>query len=148
MVLPVTGEYVIPDGLNLLRVNREDDLAVYHEENLWMQHRGRASPEDPDNHALARDSGGDLAAAPWSGWRRHSDVVHRREPTLVRNTTSEPWPSISTEASRSCQELRSSRMSAQAVRISPWPASGTSCRWLCGNAPANTVANDGGTATS
>ena len=39
MVLPVSGEYVIPDGFNLLRVNREEDLAVYHEENLWMQHR-------------------------------------------------------------------------------------------------------------
>jgi len=39
MVLPVSGEYVIPDGLNLLRVNREEDSAVYHEENLWMQHR-------------------------------------------------------------------------------------------------------------
>jgi hypothetical protein len=34
MVLPVSGEYVIPDGLNLLRVNREEDLAVYHEEIL------------------------------------------------------------------------------------------------------------------
>ena len=39
MVLPVSGEYVIPDGLNLLRVNREEDSAVYHEENLVMQHR-------------------------------------------------------------------------------------------------------------
>jgi hypothetical protein len=39
MVFPVSGEYVIPDGLNLLRVNREEDLAVYHEENLWIQHR-------------------------------------------------------------------------------------------------------------
>ena len=39
MVLPVSGEYVIPDGLNLLRVNREEDPAIYHEENLWMQHR-------------------------------------------------------------------------------------------------------------
>ena len=39
MVLPVSGEYVIPDALNLLRVNREEDLAVYHEENLWIEHR-------------------------------------------------------------------------------------------------------------
>ncbi len=39
MVLPVSGEYVIPDGLNLLRIVREEDSAICHEENLRMQHR-------------------------------------------------------------------------------------------------------------
>jgi hypothetical protein len=39
MLFPVTGEYVVPDALNLVRVDREDDRAVYREENLWVQHR-------------------------------------------------------------------------------------------------------------
>lgn len=39
MVFPVSGDYVVPDALNLLRVNRELDRAVYREENLWMRHR-------------------------------------------------------------------------------------------------------------
>lgn len=39
MVFPVTGDYVVPDALNLLRVDRENDCAVYREENLWVQHR-------------------------------------------------------------------------------------------------------------
>lgn len=39
MVFPVTGDYVVPEALNLLRVDRENDCAVYREENLWVQHR-------------------------------------------------------------------------------------------------------------
>lgn len=39
MVFPVTGDYVVPEALNLLRVDRENDTAVYREENLWVQHR-------------------------------------------------------------------------------------------------------------
>jgi hypothetical protein len=39
MPFPVTGSYVVPDALNLLEVDREQDHAVYHEENLWVQHR-------------------------------------------------------------------------------------------------------------
>ena len=39
MVFPVSGDYVIPDGLNLLHVDREADEATYSEENLWVQHR-------------------------------------------------------------------------------------------------------------
>ena len=39
MPFPVSGEYVVPDALNLLLVDRDTDTAVYREENLWMQHR-------------------------------------------------------------------------------------------------------------
>lgn len=39
MLFPVTGAYVVPDALSLLHVDREQDLAVYVEENLWVQHR-------------------------------------------------------------------------------------------------------------
>jgi len=39
MPFPVSGEYVVPDALNLLVVDRETDTAVYREENLWMRHR-------------------------------------------------------------------------------------------------------------
>ena len=36
--LPSTGEYVIPDGLALLSVDRDADAGVYHEPNIWMRH--------------------------------------------------------------------------------------------------------------
>lgn len=39
MRFPVTGDYVVPEALNLLQVDREHDTAVYREENLWVQHR-------------------------------------------------------------------------------------------------------------
>lgn len=39
MVFPVSGDYIVPDALNLLHVDCENDTAVYREENLWMQHR-------------------------------------------------------------------------------------------------------------
>lgn len=39
MVFPVSGAYVVPDALNLVQVDRERDLVVYREENLWVRHR-------------------------------------------------------------------------------------------------------------
>jgi GNAT superfamily N-acetyltransferase len=39
MALPATGEYVIPDGLAPLHIDREADRGVYVEPNVWMQHR-------------------------------------------------------------------------------------------------------------
>ena len=38
LALPGSGEYVIPDGLALLSVDREADTGVYHEPNIWMRH--------------------------------------------------------------------------------------------------------------
>ncbi|HEV7708270.1 MAG TPA: hypothetical protein VGP16_08765 [Asanoa sp.] len=38
MVFPVTGDYVVPDALNLVTIDRERDRGVYVEENLWVQH--------------------------------------------------------------------------------------------------------------
>ncbi|MDQ2757831.1 MAG: hypothetical protein M3Y71_14955 [Actinomycetota bacterium] len=38
MVFPESGDYVVPDGLNLLHVDRDADRALYREENLWMEH--------------------------------------------------------------------------------------------------------------
>ncbi len=39
MAFPVTGDFVVPDALGLVHVDRERDRAVYVEENLWVQHR-------------------------------------------------------------------------------------------------------------
>lgn len=39
MAFPDPGEYVIPEGLSTLHVDREADLAVYIEPNVWVQHR-------------------------------------------------------------------------------------------------------------
>ncbi|CAM3329172.1 hypothetical protein [Stackebrandtia soli] len=39
MRFPASGEYVIPDGLTTLRVDRGIDRATYAEENLWMRHQ-------------------------------------------------------------------------------------------------------------
>ncbi|MGW1728577.1 hypothetical protein ACWCQK_37545 [Streptomyces sp. NPDC002306] len=38
LVLPASGEYVIPDGLSVLRVDRDADTGVYEEPNVWMRH--------------------------------------------------------------------------------------------------------------
>ena len=39
LALPSTGDYVIPDGLAVLAVDREADRGVYHDPNVWMRHR-------------------------------------------------------------------------------------------------------------
>lgn len=39
MVFPDSGEYVIPDGLSTLRIDRDTDRGVYVEPNVWVQHR-------------------------------------------------------------------------------------------------------------
>ena len=38
MPFPESGEYIVPDALNVLHVDREQDHAVYREENLWVEH--------------------------------------------------------------------------------------------------------------
>jgi hypothetical protein len=38
MPFPSTGEYVIPDGLSTLRMDRETDFGTYTEPNVWVQH--------------------------------------------------------------------------------------------------------------
>ncbi|NEA38429.1 GNAT family N-acetyltransferase [Streptomyces sp. SID11385] len=38
MALPGSGSYVVPGALDVLRVDREADRAVYREANLWMRH--------------------------------------------------------------------------------------------------------------
>ena len=43
MLFPVSGDYVVPDALNLVHVDREADRVVYREENLWVEH-GRPAP--------------------------------------------------------------------------------------------------------
>jgi hypothetical protein len=40
MAFPVTGDYVVPDALNLVHIDHEHDRGVYVEENLWVQHGG------------------------------------------------------------------------------------------------------------
>ncbi|MFZ4151990.1 hypothetical protein [Streptomyces pseudogriseolus] len=36
---PETGDYVIPEGLALLRIDRASDEGVYREPSVWMRHR-------------------------------------------------------------------------------------------------------------
>ncbi|ELP64058.1 hypothetical protein ACKI1I_07090 [Streptomyces turgidiscabies] len=38
LALPESGEYVVPDGLGLLRVDIDADEGVYEEPNVWMRH--------------------------------------------------------------------------------------------------------------
>lgn len=38
MPFPESGSYVVPEALNLLEVDRENDRAVYREENLSVEH--------------------------------------------------------------------------------------------------------------
>ncbi|HEY9326954.1 MAG TPA: hypothetical protein VIS09_01730 [Streptomyces sp.] len=38
LALPESGDYVIPDGLSLLRIDRSADHGVYREPNVWMRH--------------------------------------------------------------------------------------------------------------
>lgn len=39
MALPASGEYVVPEGLASLRVDRDADLGTYVEPNIWVRHR-------------------------------------------------------------------------------------------------------------
>ena len=39
MSFPASGDYVVPDALGLVGIDREQDRGVYVEENLWVQHR-------------------------------------------------------------------------------------------------------------
>lgn len=39
MLLPDTGDYVIPGGLSTLHVGRDNDQGVYVEPAVWMQHQ-------------------------------------------------------------------------------------------------------------
>ncbi|MCO8270075.1 hypothetical protein M1L60_05650 [Actinoplanes sp. TRM 88003] len=41
MLFPATRDYVVPDALNLVRIDVERDRGVYVEENLWVRHPAR-----------------------------------------------------------------------------------------------------------
>jgi hypothetical protein len=38
MAFPQTGPYVVPAALDLVQIDREQDLGSYEETNLWMRH--------------------------------------------------------------------------------------------------------------
>jgi hypothetical protein len=38
MVFPETGQYVVPDALGLVDIDRDTDTGTYLEDNLWVQH--------------------------------------------------------------------------------------------------------------
>ncbi len=40
LVFPETGDYVIPEGLSTLHIDRASDVGTYTEPNVWMQHTG------------------------------------------------------------------------------------------------------------
>jgi GNAT superfamily N-acetyltransferase len=39
LAMPSSGQYIIPEGLSVLNIDREKDLGTYVEPNIWMQHR-------------------------------------------------------------------------------------------------------------
>lgn len=39
MALPSTGDYVIPGGLSILHIDRDEDRGSYVEPNVWVRHR-------------------------------------------------------------------------------------------------------------
>jgi hypothetical protein len=53
MPFPATGDYVVPDALNLVHIDREADRGTYVEENLWVQHKGPADHR-PGHGAASR----------------------------------------------------------------------------------------------
>jgi hypothetical protein len=38
MAFPETGQYVVPDALDLVAIDREQARGTYAETNLWMRH--------------------------------------------------------------------------------------------------------------
>jgi hypothetical protein len=42
LVFPDSGDFVIPDGLALLSIDKVADLGTYVEPNVWMQHNPQA----------------------------------------------------------------------------------------------------------
>lgn len=38
MAFPETGQYVVPDALDLVTIDHEQDCGTYAETNLWMRH--------------------------------------------------------------------------------------------------------------
>ena len=38
MAFPESGQYVVPDALDLVTIDREQDRGTYAETNLWMRH--------------------------------------------------------------------------------------------------------------
>jgi hypothetical protein len=38
MVFPESGPYVVPDALDLVQIDCEQDQGIYVEPNLWMRH--------------------------------------------------------------------------------------------------------------
>jgi GNAT superfamily N-acetyltransferase len=39
LTFPDSGDYVIPDGLSTLRIDRDRDGGIYHEPGVWLRHR-------------------------------------------------------------------------------------------------------------
>ncbi|MEV4467804.1 hypothetical protein AB0J51_29785, partial [Micromonospora echinofusca] len=50
LVFPDSGDYVIPDGLAPLRVDRELDQGTHTEPNLWFRHRQGRSRDRRSHH--------------------------------------------------------------------------------------------------
>ncbi len=38
MAFPESGRYVVPEALDLVEIDREQDTGRYREPNLWMRH--------------------------------------------------------------------------------------------------------------
>jgi hypothetical protein len=47
MAFPETGPYVFPEGLALLHVDRERDIGLYHEPNVWVAHDAQSAESNP-----------------------------------------------------------------------------------------------------
>ena len=49
MAFPESGEYVVPGALEPIRIDRERDLGLYDEPNIWMRHPIRQSSSTPSS---------------------------------------------------------------------------------------------------
>jgi hypothetical protein len=47
MPFPESGDYVFPQGLATVRIDREADLGSYWEPNVWMRHRLAGARDSP-----------------------------------------------------------------------------------------------------
>jgi hypothetical protein len=82
MAFPETGRYVFPEGLALLHVDRERDLGLYHEPNVWVAHDaqptgGRAAQLRADIREVMRSPNAVRAGAPLSNMQQPTNQLVR-----------------------------------------------------------------------
>ncbi len=82
MVFPVSRDYVVPEALNLVRVDVERDRGVYVEENLWVEHPRRWLDDGADHHDAEEDDEERQVDRDAAQAQRGNDTAHGREDRL------------------------------------------------------------------